>query len=206
MTFNTLAPSDGLYNYQPNLFAKLLARHLIQPEIDTVLLIGPTMCGKTTMLDELPHTIAERSIVKWDLGKVLEHIFGRKLLDERLLGRVKRIENEVVEHSRLMYQNPVIIKAVSGLNSTLRARETPNAASTICVVTIGPPEGIAGRLMAYTPYTTYHTSTEATIAATLAESFALPKRSEKFAKILYINTFGDEGVEWLSKKIEIKKT
>lgn len=206
MTWTALAPSDGLYNATPTLLTQLLAREIRSGLIfDSVLIVGPTMSGKSTLLAQLPHTIADRPIVKWDAGLVLEHVFGRKLLDERLLGRLKRIENDVVGASRDMYHNTIVVKTAIGLNSTLRSRETASPQSTILIVTIGPPEGLYERLMAYEPFTSYHTMSEAQVASQAAEIFALPKRNEKFAKIIYINTFGQEGVEWLSKKIEIKK-
>lgn len=207
MTWTPLAPSDGLYNYQKDILHKIITKEIgAGLKFDTVLIAGPAMTGKSTMLAELKHRIGDRPIVKWDVGMMLEHIFGRKMVDERLLGRLKRIENEVVLASREMYHDTLLVKAIYGLNSTLRSRETVDRGTTLMIVTIGPPEGIYERLVAYEPYATYHTESEARVASSMAETFALPKRNEGFAKIIYINTFGQDGVEWLSKRIEIKRT
>lgn len=207
MTFRPLAPSDALYNYKAGILQKILEREVASGLVfDTVLIAGPAMTGKSTMLQELEHRIGDRPVVKWDAGMVLEHTFGRKMIDERLLGRLKRIENDVVMASREMYHDTLLVKAIYGLNSTLRSRETVRRGSTLMIVSIGPPEGIYERLVAYKPYALYHTESEARVASTMAETFALPTRNEGFAKIVYINSFGDDGVEWLSKRIEIKRT
>jgi hypothetical protein len=76
---------------------------------------------------------------------------------------------------------------------------------TLLLVFIGPPDLIAARLKSNEGYGVFHTDAEAVVESELANRFEFPGRNEGFNKIYYINTFGQEGIEWLKSRIEIKR-
>jgi Cdc6-like AAA superfamily ATPase len=190
----TLRPASDIVNGNTPEEVSIITKFLAETT-NKVLICGLPKTGKTTFLKRMPYD--HRNIIKWDRGELVESVYGGRNLNPKLFPIIEKFEKEFL--TKLEEENPydLQVRTVTG-NSFASRQRILEPKQTILLVFDGPDHLITKRKLNDPLYMLTRTEVQVEMETALGRSnFSAPTFHEEWKRIIYVNTFGEEGEEFL---------
>ena len=181
---------------RPMLLRSLFADHKY------IIMVGLPCTGKSFVIQDYDHP--DKHITKWSRQPIFDMLFSNGERDEKFNSNVAKFEGEVIPALIERQYHQVI---VDGWNRTKGGRAQliglmpQNRGSILCVVCDGPQKTIVKRMMQDPRYALRTQADIEDWVKHLYESTQWPSFKEGFDQIVYLNTFGTEGVDYLKRHV-----
>lgn len=162
---------------------------------NNILICGPSYTGKSYFLDRF--NTPNRNVIKWDRERLLSALTGNRDIKGNIFSIMEDFENKMIYEIREKFPYDLLVKTTTGNSFSSRSRAMKPEGSTLLVFT-GPEDLIVQRKLNDKQYMLNKTEAEIVTNTQLSLlTFSPPRFGEGWRKIIYVNTFGDRGEEYL---------
>lgn len=162
-----------------------------------ILVIGPMGAGKTHFIK----SVREGPLYTkgyWSSQIILDNVFpSMDNFETSLWNSIRSVESIIIPQALNTERHQMFVEGWYRMPSQRSKIRSYSPASTICVVVDGPTDAIALRA-SQAAYNGFYAIEE--LAVKIADqkaTFQWPTKNEKFDQIIYVNTFGEEGRQYL---------
>lgn len=185
--------------------------HSIFNKSHIVLAMGYSCVGKTSTLSAAIETYETRPVIFWSRESILKMIYAnRPVLHDSIHGVIQKAEKEIIsyQYSRVTGSR-LVLDGWYRMPSGRRAAHSylgkyNTGVPTTCLVFDAPTHLICER-MRMDPR--YDHMIDAEIELEVKEKLSTtvwPSKKEGWNQIIYINTFGQEGIEYLQNTLRLE--